>query len=185
MDKRTKTYFLSDLHLGAAYLNRPHDRERMLARFLDGIAGDAARLYLVGDILDYWFEYRTVVPRGHVRFFGALAKLADTGVEIIWLIGNHDIWMFDYLRDELGVRVIDGSVETVIDGKRFPTVTVSANSSRVSASLDRCSATVSARNFMRPSIRDGLSGLPIAGVRVTAPMILVVNLSMAVSLKRL
>lgn len=119
MDKRTKTYFLSDLHLGAAYLNRPHDRERMLARFLDGIAGDAARLYLVGDILDYWFEYRTVVPRGHVRFFGALAKLADTGVEIIWLIGNHDIWMFDYLRDELGVRVIDGSVETVIDGKRF------------------------------------------------------------------
>lgn len=119
MAKRTKTYFLSDLHLGAAYLDRPHDRERILAEFLHSIADDAARLYLVGDILDYWFEYRTVVPRGHVRFFGALASLADAGVEIVWLIGNHDIWMFDYLRDELGVKVVDGSICEVIAGKNF------------------------------------------------------------------
>ena len=119
MDRRTKTYFISDLHLGAAYLDRPVERERMLVEFLQGIAADAARIYLVGDILDYWFEYRTVVPRGHVRFFGALASLADAGIEITWLIGNHDIWMFDYLRDELGVKIIDGSVTVEIDGKRF------------------------------------------------------------------
>lgn len=116
---RSKTYFISDLHLGAAYLGRPYDRERVLAEFLRSIADDAARLFLVGDILDYWFEYRTVVPRGHTRFFGALAELADSGVEVTWLIGNHDIWMFDYLRDELGVKVVDGSVVTVIDGKNF------------------------------------------------------------------
>ena len=119
MSHRTKTYFLSDLHLGAAYLDRPHERERMLSEFLTEISADAARLYLVGDVLDYWFEYRTVVPRGHVRFFGALAALADAGVEITWLIGNHDIWMFDYLRDELGIKVIDGSIDTVIDDKKF------------------------------------------------------------------
>lgn len=119
MSQRTKTYFISDLHLGAAYLDRPHDRERMLAEFLEEISADAARLYLVGDVLDYWYEYRTVVPRGHVRFFGALAALADAGVEITWLIGNHDIWMFDYLRDELGVKIIDGSIRVKIEGKNF------------------------------------------------------------------
>lgn len=118
-ERRTKTYFLSDLHLGAAYLGDQKERERMAAEFLRSIAGDAARLYLVGDILDYWFEYRTVVPRGHTRFFGALAELADSGVEVTWLIGNHDIWMFDYLRDELGIRVVDGNVTADIDGKRF------------------------------------------------------------------
>lgn len=119
MSGRTKTYFISDLHLGAAYLDRPHDRERVLAEFLNEISADAARLYLVGDVLDYWFEYRTVVPRGHVRFFGALAALADAGVEITWLIGNHDIWMFDYLRDELGVKIVDGSINEIIEGKNF------------------------------------------------------------------
>lgn len=119
MALRTKTYFLSDLHLGAAYLDRPRLREQMVVDFLYTIEPDAKSLYLVGDILDYWFEYRTVVPRGHVRFFGALAALADKGVKITWLIGNHDIWLFDYLRDEIGIEVVDGSVTTQIDGRNF------------------------------------------------------------------
>lgn len=119
MPDRTKTYFLSDLHLGASYLDRKHDRERMLVEFLNEIEPDAKSLYLVGDILDYWFEYKTVVPRGFVRFFGALASLADKGVKITWLIGNHDIWMFDYLQNELGIEVIDGSITRTIDGKQF------------------------------------------------------------------
>mgnify|MGYP000755884469 FL=1 len=116
---RDKTYFLSDLHLGARYLDRPHERERMIADFLESIADDAETLYLVGDVLDYWYEYRTVAPRGYLRFFGALASLADRGVRIVWLTGNHDIWLFDYLRDEIGLTVVDGSVDTVIDGRRF------------------------------------------------------------------
>lgn len=119
MSERTKTYFLSDLHLGASYLDRRLDRERMLVKFLNEIEADAKSLYLVGDILDYWFEYKTVVPRGFVRFFGSLASLADKGVKITWLIGNHDIWMFDYLCNELGIEVIDGSITRTIDGKNF------------------------------------------------------------------
>jgi len=88
-------------------------------RFLDSIAESAEEIYLLGDILDYWFEYRTVVPRGYIRFFGALARLADKGVKIHWFIGNHDIWMFDYLRNEIGMEVIDGYAVRQIRGKRF------------------------------------------------------------------
>lgn len=119
---RTLTYFISDLHLGARYVADARAHQAAVCRFLRAIAPTARRLYLVGDILDYWFEYRTVVPRGYVRFFGALAELADAGVEITWFTGNHDIWLFDYLRDELGIRVTDprrGYELTDIDGTLF------------------------------------------------------------------
>lgn len=112
-----KAYFISDLHLGASYLGDPHESERRVVRFLDSISGDVAELYLVGDILDYWYEYRYVVPRGFVRFFGKIAELSDKGVKITWLIGNHDIWIFDYLPAELGVRVVDGIYETRVLGR--------------------------------------------------------------------
>lgn len=111
------TYFLSDLHLGARYFKRPHDVERRVVRFLDSIKEDAEAVYLVGDVLDYWFEYKYVVPRGYVRFFGKLAELADAGVKITWLIGNHDIWIFDYLPHELGIEVVDGVLERWIQGR--------------------------------------------------------------------
>lgn len=114
-----KTYFISDLHLGASYLDSPIDYERRVVRFLNSIADDAAELYMLGDILDYWYEYRTVVPRGYTRFFGALASLADKGVKITWFIGNHDIWLFDYLANEIGLRVVDGYEIRTIHGKRF------------------------------------------------------------------
>lgn len=116
---RNLTYFISDLHLGASYLDNPLDYERRVVRWLYSIKNQAKRLYLLGDILDYWYEYRTVVPRGYTRFFGALASLADSGVEIVWFIGNHDIWLFDYLQKEIGIKVIDGYQITDIDGKRF------------------------------------------------------------------
>lgn len=114
-----KAYFISDLHLGASYIADKREHERRVVRFLDSIASDATELYLVGDILDYWFEYRTVVPRGYTRFFGALARLADAGVKITWYIGNHDIWLFDYLRSEIGLRVVDGYETRAILGRRF------------------------------------------------------------------
>lgn len=116
---RSLTYFISDLHLGALTMKSPLDYERRVVRFLQSIKPTAKRLYLLGDVLDYWFEYRTVVPRGFTRFFGALADLADSGVEIVWFIGNHDIWIFDYLPAEIGMRVVDGVEVTEIDGKRF------------------------------------------------------------------
>ena len=116
---RNKTYFISDLHLGASYLKNPLDYERKVVRWLNSIKDSAKAIYLLGDILDYWYEYRNVVPRGYTRFFGTLASLADDGIEIRWYIGNHDIWIFDYLPTEIGMTVIDGYEVREIDGKRF------------------------------------------------------------------
>lgn len=111
--------FLSDLHLGASYIKDERAAEQRVVDFLQCRCKDASEVYLLGDVLDYWFEYRTVVPRGYVRFFGALASLVDAGVKVHWFIGNHDIWLFDYIRDEIGVEVIDGCVTRDIYGKRF------------------------------------------------------------------
>ncbi len=119
MERRTLTYFLSDLHLGARYFDDPRQHERTVVSWLRSIAPTARRLYLLGDILDYWYEYRYVVPRGFTRFLGTLAELSDAGVEITWFIGNHDIWIFDYLPAEIGMRVIDGSLVEEIDGHKF------------------------------------------------------------------
>ena len=116
---RANTYFLSDFHLGARYFEEPRETERRVVDFLDSIKGDAKEVYLLGDILDYWFEYRYVVPRGFTRFLGKIAVLSDLGVKVYWFIGNHDIWIFDYLPNELGVEVIDGEVTKEIDGKVF------------------------------------------------------------------
>lgn len=116
---RKKVFFISDLHLGAAYSDNSRETERRVVRFLDSIKREARELYLLGDILDYWFEYRHVVPRGFVRFFGKLAELSDAGVKITWLIGNHDIWIFDYIPSELGVEVVDGIIEKEILGTKF------------------------------------------------------------------
>ena len=110
----TLTYFLSDLHLGARYIAEPREHEMRVVRWLDSIKHNAKRIFLLGDILDYWYEYRYVVPRGHVRFLGKLAELADSGVEITWMTGNHDIWLFDYLSSELGIKVVDGPVKFTI-----------------------------------------------------------------------
>ena len=119
MSVRNNTYFISDLHLGASYIADPRAHERRVVEFLYHIAPDCKRLFLLGDILDYWWEYRTVVPRGFTRFFGALARLADSGVEIVWFKGNHDIWIFDYLPQEIGLTVHDGIMVTELDGHRF------------------------------------------------------------------
>lgn len=119
MPKEGKSYFLSDLHLGAPYFEDSRLAERRVVAFLESIKNDAGQIFLLGDILDYWFEYRYVVPRGFVRFFGKLSELSDYGIRIVWLIGNHDIWIFDYLPKELGIEVVDGSIIEKIDGKFF------------------------------------------------------------------
>lgn len=116
---RDLTYFISDLHLGAGYISDHRAHERKVVDFLRSIEPRAKRLFLLGDILDYWWEYRDVVPRGFVRFFGELARLADSGVEIVWFKGNHDIWIFDYLPSEIGMKVHDGIMLTEMDGARF------------------------------------------------------------------
>lgn len=116
---RNATYFISDLHLGARFMEGSHYYERRVVAWLESIRPDCKRLYLVGDVLDYWYEYRYVVPKGHVRFFGKLAQMADDGVEITWLAGNHDVWLFGYFEKELGIKLHDGPIVTDIDGARF------------------------------------------------------------------
>lgn len=116
---RDTTYFISDCHLGASYIANPKEHERIVVDWLLSIEPKAKELYLLGDIIDYWFEYRHVVPRGYTRFFGALARLSDAGVKITWMRGNHDIWLFDYLANEIGLNVADGVIERTIDGKKF------------------------------------------------------------------
>lgn len=111
-------YFISDLHLGARYITDKRAHERHVVEFLDSL-DDATELYLLGDILDYWFEYRYVVPRGYVRFFGALARLADRGVKISWFTGNHDVWLRDYLSREIGLKVYYHNTVVEIMGRKF------------------------------------------------------------------
>lgn len=119
MTERSITYFMADIHLGAKYIDNPRGHEQRVVDFLRSIKDDAKTLYLLGDVIDYWFEYKKVVPRGYVRFFGALAELADAGVKIVWFLGNHDIWLFDYLKNEIGLTVVDGYQVTTIGDKRF------------------------------------------------------------------
>ena len=80
---------------------------------------DAKAIYLVGDVFDYWFEYGTVIPKGYSRLLGKLAELKDHGIPIYYFIGNHDMWMFSYLTDELGIPIYRGPIVEVIDGKKF------------------------------------------------------------------
>lgn len=114
-----KAYFISDLHLGASYWGSPRAIEQQAVNLLNHIKEDAEEVFLLGDILDYWFEYKEVVPRGYVRFFGKLAEMSDSGIKITWLIGNHDIWIFDYISEEMGIEVVDGILERDIMGVPF------------------------------------------------------------------
>ena len=99
-------YFVSDIHLGCADAAVSRRAERAFCRWLDMVAKDAKSIYLLGDIFDFWFEYRTVVPQGYVRVLGRLAELTDRGVEVVFYAGNHDMWCLDYLTRECGVRVV-------------------------------------------------------------------------------
>lgn len=114
-----KTYFASDFHLGVDGRLSSEARERQLVRWLDTIRADADAIYLVGDIFDFWFEYKHAIPRGYVRLLGKLAELTDAGVAIYLFTGNHDMWMFDYLERELNVPIFKGPVQHRIYGVDF------------------------------------------------------------------
>ena len=92
---RNKIYFASDAHLGARFHKDALAVERRLVRWLDSIKDEAAEIWFLGDMFDYWYEYKYVVPKGFTRFLGKIAELSDNGVKIHFFIGNHDIWMFD------------------------------------------------------------------------------------------
>ena len=117
--KEGRIYFISDAHLGSRLVENPREHEKRLVDWLDSIKSDAKAIHLLGDIFDFWFEYKTVVPKGHVRFLGKLAELTDAGIEIHFFTGNHDLWTFGYLEKEIGLIVHREPCEVTLGDKRF------------------------------------------------------------------
>ena len=114
-----KIYFASDFHLGAPNEESSLKREKLLVKWLEEIKSDAAEIYLVGDLFDFWFEYDTAVPRGFTRFLGKLAELSDAGIPIHIFTGNHDMWMFGYLEKELNITLHREPIVREYSGKKF------------------------------------------------------------------
>ena len=112
-------YFVSDAHLGSLLIKDRRAHEIQLVDWLDFVKKDATSIYLLGDIFDFWYEYRTVVPKGFVRFLGKLAELTDAGIEIHFFTGNHDIWTFGYLENEIGLIIHREETTVKIGNKRF------------------------------------------------------------------
>jgi len=112
-------YFLSDAHLGSLLVKDQRAHEKKLVDWLEKVKADATVIYLLGDIFDFWFEYKTVIPKGYVRFLGKLAELTDAGVEIHFFIGNHDIWTFGYLEKEIGLIIHKEPLTVQLGSKRF------------------------------------------------------------------
>ena len=114
-----KVYFASDQHLGAPTMEASFPREKKFVAWLDSIKSDAEAIFLLGDLFDFWFEYKTVVPKGFTRVLGKLAEISDSGIPIYFFVGNHDLWMKDYFEKELNILVFYQPQEFLINQKKF------------------------------------------------------------------
>jgi len=117
--KNKKIYFASDQHLGAPTAEASLPREHKFVAWLDDVKEDAAAIFLLGDLFDFWFEYKTVVPKGFVRVLGKLAEIKDSGIPIYFFVGNHDLWMRDYFEKELNIPVFHEPQEFVFNKTRL------------------------------------------------------------------
>lgn len=114
-----KIYFASDFHLGIDVKYTSKERELQIVSWLDQIKADAEELYLVGDLFDFWFEYKHAIPKGYVRFLGKLAELKDQGIKVFIFTGNHDMWIFDYFEKEFDIPTYRAPIQKTIKGKTF------------------------------------------------------------------
>lgn len=119
MDPTKKIYFVTDAHLGMRTDVPVAENEKKLVRWLKSIQPDCAALYMLGDMVDFWYEYKESIPKGFVRFFGKLAEFTDAGIPVYWFAGNHDLWLFSYVQQELGIQVYHDAQEIELSGKRF------------------------------------------------------------------
>ncbi|MEI8052936.1 MAG: UDP-2,3-diacylglucosamine diphosphatase [Bacteroidota bacterium] len=119
MTAAKKIYFLSDFHLGAPEAKSSLVREKKIIAFLDEIKKDAERIFILGDLFDFWFEYKKVVPKGYVRILGKLAEITDSGIPIDFFVGNHDMWMKDYFQQELNIPVFYEPQTYVLNEKKI------------------------------------------------------------------
>lgn len=114
-----KTFFASDFHLGIDGRLPAAERERQVVRWLDAVAPEAEAIYLIGDLFEFWFEYKTVIPKGFTRFLGKLAEVRDAGIPVHVFTGNHDLWMFGYFEAEFGIPVYRKPIQFELGGKHF------------------------------------------------------------------
>lgn len=114
-----KLYFASDFHLGAPNETESKIREKRIIRWLDSISNDAAAIFLVGDIFDFWFEYGEVIPKGFIPFISKISQIREQGVPILFFTGNHDLWMKDYFTRELGIPVYHHPIVLSVEGKKI------------------------------------------------------------------
>ncbi len=114
-----KIYFASDLHLGIPSYQESKEREILFVKWLDKVKKDTDAIFLLGDLFDFWFEYKTVVPKGFTRFFGKLTEIVDSGIPIYFFTGNHDLWIRNYFEEELGFTVFKEPQTFQINGKKF------------------------------------------------------------------
>jgi len=116
---RDKIYFASDFHLGTDGKHTSKEREHIIVRWLEDIQVTAKQLFLVGDIFDYWYEYKSVIPKGHSHFLAELRRLVDSGVDVQFFTGNHDVWMYDYFTEEYGIQIHRHPLEVDIQEKKL------------------------------------------------------------------
>lgn len=119
METSKRVYFASDFHLGVDARLTSKEREKQIVRWLEQVSEDAAAIYLVGDVFDFWFEYKTVIPKGYPRLMGKLAELRDREIPIHFFTGNHDMWMFRYFEEEFGIPVNRKPIVLELSGKTF------------------------------------------------------------------
>ena len=119
VDEKKKIYFVSDQHFGAPTAQQSKIREQKFVEWLDVIKQDASEVFLLGDLFDFWFEYKTVVPKGFIRVLGKLAEIRDSGIPIYFFVGNHDLWMEDYFQKELNIPVFHDNQEYTFGDKTF------------------------------------------------------------------
>lgn len=120
MDSTGKNiFFASDFHLGLDAGTSPADREKKVVAWLNRITPEAREIYLLGDIFDFWWEYKLVVPRGFTRFLGTISSITDSGIPVHFFTGNHDMWVGNYLSDECGMIIHKDPLTTVFDGRTF------------------------------------------------------------------
>jgi UDP-2,3-diacylglucosamine hydrolase len=114
-----KIYFASDFHLGLPAGSSPLEREKKIVAWLKSVMHDAKEIYLLGDIFDFWWEYKLVVPRGFTRFLGTISEITDSGIPVHFFTGNHDMWVDDYLSNECGMIIHKTPITTLFNGKKF------------------------------------------------------------------
>lgn len=119
LNRNNKIYFASDAHFGLSGPEGSLPREKLFVKWLETIRKDAGEIFLLGDIFDFWFEYRYVVPRGYTRILGKIAEITDSGIPVHFFTGNHDLWVFGYLPAETGMIIHKSPYITEIEGKKF------------------------------------------------------------------